>query len=200
MLALEAALESQRLDTEDRIAQASKAAVQTAAELRQHLPSTPTPLDGLAPPPGRLAPHQDAGSLSPLDRVAGALIKGGAAMFQGSPSRQPMAHAATARAGPHPGTPSGSTAAGSYETELDRRTAEAQRKAQALALQQRNENQDTLVVAISRPLGFDRGRPVAAVLIFRCAFAVELVRRNAAVEAYPPVVRQEAYPPACHQR
>jgi hypothetical protein len=187
VLALEAALESQRLDTEDRIAQASKAAVQTAAELRQQMPTTPTH-DGLAASPGRLALDQDAGSLSPLDRVAGALIKGGAAMFQGSPSRPTITHAAAAsRTGPHPGTPSSSVGTGSYETELDRRAAEAQRKAQALALQQRNENQDTLVVAISRPLGFDRGRPVAAVLIFRCVLPVELAGQVVTTNVHAPV-------------
>jgi hypothetical protein len=41
-----------------------------------------------------------------------------------------------------------------------------QREQQALVAQQRD--QDALVMSISQPLGFDRGRPVAAVLIFRC--------------------------------
>jgi hypothetical protein len=157
VLALEAALESQRLDTEQRIAAASKVAEQTAL----HSPATPP--HGRIPAPGALPPAD--GSPSTLDRFAGSFLNRGASLWQGSAPSPTTARPGTgvlAYGGAQ--VPGGSP----YETELDRRAQEMQRKQQVLVAQQRNENQDTLVMSISQPLGFDRGRPVAAVLIFRC--------------------------------
>ena len=158
VLALEAALESQRLDTDDRIAQASKAAsMAAAARAAAAPPATPPPGDGRG---------DGAAAASPLDRVAGALkgALGGLPTGGTSPARGGVvgAYGTPPRGGAGGATP------GQYETDMDRRMAEAQRKATALAAQQRNEHQDTLVVVIAQPLGFDRGRPLAAMLIFRC--------------------------------
>ena len=64
-------------------------------------------------------------------------------------------------------------------TETDRRRADSDRRQTerttavmtpatlALALQQRDANEAALIAAICAPLGYDCGRPVAAVLIFR---------------------------------
>jgi hypothetical protein len=154
VLALEAAIESQRLDTEQRIAAASKAA-------EQSLRPPQTPPHARMAAPGSLATE---GSPSPLDRFAGSILGHNTPLWQ-QPATSPGARPAPGGLAYSGGqVPRGSL----YETEMDRKAAEMQRKQLALVAQQSNENQDTLVMSISPPLGFDRGRPVAAVLIFRC--------------------------------
>ena len=53
-------------------------------------------------------------------------------------------------------------------SEVDRRQRELYTKQQLLLREQRTADQDKLLAAISTDLGFHEGRPVAALLVFRC--------------------------------
>lgn len=53
-------------------------------------------------------------------------------------------------------------------SEIDRRQRELYAKQQALLREQRTADQEKLLAAIGDNLGFHGGRPVAAVVVFRC--------------------------------
>ena len=53
-------------------------------------------------------------------------------------------------------------------SEMDRRQRELYAKQQQLLREQRSADQDRLLSALRKDLGFHEGRPVAAVLVFRC--------------------------------
>ena len=174
VLGLEAALEAQRIDTEDKVAQASKAA-QVAAE-KSYAQRVPAMQAGPGAPGGHTSPVQiregmnkiaatiqmfnaSTGRAAPSNpQTPGGASAGTLGVLSGSPSSSLT---------PTSGTPAGSAGNSAYESELDRRQQEMQAKQQQLAMQQRSENQDALVKAIERPLGFHRQRPIAAMVIFR---------------------------------
>lgn len=156
VLGLEAALEAQRLDTEAKVAAASKAAAVTARS------STPPPSSGEE---RFMTPEKPRDS---INRVADAIKMFSPARSPALPSPGTAAAVAAGPAVPLAAAAHVPPAPSAYESALDRQQQEMQQKQQALVMQQRTENQDALVIAISRPLGFHRGRPVAAMLIFRC--------------------------------
>jgi myosin-5 len=58
-------------------------------------------------------------------------------------------------------------AAASAETELERRARELQARQQQLLLERRRQEEERLLAALQHDLGFSRGRPVAALAVFR---------------------------------
>jgi myosin V len=67
------------------------------------------------------------------------------------------------------GAAAGAAAAISAETELERRARELQARQQQLLLERRRQEEERLLAALQQPdgLGFSRGRPVAALAVFR---------------------------------
>lgn len=177
VLGLEAALEAQRIDTEDKVAQASKAA-QVAAE-KSYAQRMPTNMQtGPSTPGAHTSPVQ---LREGMNKIAATIQMFNASTSRSGANPQTPQAASSGTLGVLSGspsaslgsmsTPTGSQTAGernsAYESELDRRQQEMQAKQQQLAMQQRSENQDALVKAIERPLGFHRQRPLAAMVIFR---------------------------------
>eukprot|EP00798_Chlamydomonas_sp_ICE-L_P002990 gene2990-12998_t len=64
--------------------------------------------------------------------------------------------------GPQQGTP------GSAETEIERKTRELQARQQQLIQEKRKQEEERLLNSIGSNLGFNKGRPLAAVVVFRC--------------------------------
>ncbi|KIY93995.1 myosin heavy chain, class XI [Monoraphidium neglectum] len=69
-----------------------------------------------------------------------------------------------------PAVPGGRLSAGGapQETELERRTRELQAKQLALMQERRRMEEERLLAALPAPMGFHKGRPVAALVVFRC--------------------------------
>ncbi|KAL6769329.1 MYO1 [Auxenochlorella protothecoides x Auxenochlorella symbiontica] len=102
--------------------------------------------------PARAAPAEEGGV---FDRVR---------RYMTSPSREPGTPATpgSVRGGYGAETP------GEGLSEMDRRQRELYAKQQQLLREQRSADQDRLLGCLAENLGYQRGRPVAAVLVFRC--------------------------------
>ncbi|RMZ56348.1 hypothetical protein APUTEX25_004705, partial [Auxenochlorella protothecoides] len=100
----------------------------------------------------RAAPAEEGGV---FDRVR---------RYMTSPSREPGTPATpgSVRGGYGAETP------GEGLSEMDRRQRELYAKQQQLLREQRSADQDRLLGCLAENLGYQRGRPVAAVLVFRC--------------------------------
>lgn len=175
VLGLEAALEAQRIDTEEKVAQASKAA-QVAAE-KSYAQRIPQMQAGPGTPGSHTSPVQ---LREGMNKIAATIQMFNASGTRTSPQPQTPSSSSNQTLGALSTSPSSAvtpvsaipsaqtpTASSAYESELDRRQQEMQAKQQQLAMQQRSENQDALVKAIERPLGFHKARPLAAMVIFR---------------------------------
>lgn len=57
---------------------------------------------------------------------------------------------------------------GRPETDIERKTRELQAKQQQLVQEKRKQEEERLLAAIAQPMGFHKGRPLAALIIFRC--------------------------------
>ncbi|KAI8462592.1 MAG: hypothetical protein J3K34DRAFT_527632 [Monoraphidium minutum] len=129
----------------------------------------------------RMMAEAAQGVLGP--QAAAAAAGGGAGGGAAGPEAAAAARAAAAAAGPNvamlsgpehvpgqPAIPGGRmpSAGGAQETELERRTRELQAKQLALMQERRRQEEERLLSSLPAPMGFHKGRPVAALVVFRC--------------------------------
>jgi len=165
VLELQNTVEQQReqLALKERQLSAAAASVSAVANMgAPGTPQTPTANDKLAPlmtgvqrAPGMAKAMYDsmASSLTGLNLPMGVTRASG----EDALGRSPLTPSSAA-----------SSTSPTVESELERKTRELQAKQQALIQEKRRTEEDRLLSAIATDLGFSRGRPVAAVLIFRC--------------------------------
>lgn len=128
------------------------AAAAAAAAATQNLPIAPVPSTPSTPIPAGIA----ANGLTPGQRSL---------QTPGTPSS-----ARSATRVPSEDDPGRSPAVGGPESELERKTRELQAKQQQMLAEKRKAEEEKLLAAVSGPasaLGFHKGKPLAALIIFR---------------------------------
>mmetsp|Transcript_16539 Transcript_16539/g.49488 ORF Transcript_16539/g.49488 Transcript_16539/m.49488 type:complete len:1726 (-) Transcript_16539:622-5799(-) len=121
-----------------------------------------------APMEAGLSPGQDSGV---IDRMRKYITIPNSAVPQRVDANGVPARPATAVVGTAPGVRPRENGDASGEgglSEMDRRQRELYAKQQQLLREQRSQDQEKLLACISGDVGFHRGRPLAAMVIFRC--------------------------------
>lgn len=171
----------QAMELDVRLQKASADAEQQAEEARKAVAAAAAAAAAV-PPPIAGAAHlqqQQPGAAEPLaNGDSGMLMHGvrrSATGFMATLSESLGGAAAVAVAaigGPEhvPGAPPHGVVPGApaQETELERKTRELQAKQQQLMQERRRQEEERLLAALSSPLGYHKGKPLAALIVFRC--------------------------------
>eukprot|EP00775_Hariotina_reticulata_P007220 gene7220-7433_t len=96
-------------------------------------------------------------SLMGAGAAAGSPAAAAAAAAMGGPEHVPGQHEVRAAG----------SGGGAQETELERRTRELQAKQQQLIQEKRKQEEEKLLAALATPMGFHKGKPLAALVVFR---------------------------------